>query len=254
MHFSTASIAILSLPYLIDLVLGVGRILPNPITDVTNVLYRHSSYVDQKVRLDPHDFLNHQIYHQRNVASDPINGADPISGDSLISTSSTSTTSPISVAMNGTPPLSKAVVAADPSTNWNNQTETACMTALDAMHGIASNLAGMAACYNVRSFDNTTGVFQADLRIYRISPLAGAWTQLKTQAVSAGLSYNGASVASGSMNGKRDTEMLSWSPVQRGKTDAATLKRAAGASPSKLQDLTFIGKIHDDMLAQIGNK
>ena len=60
-----------------------------------------------------------------------------------------------------------------------------------------------------------------------------------------GLSYTGASVAAGSMKKvKREGQMLSW-PLD---------KRDAAAPPHMLEDLTFVGKIHDDQMAGINNK
>ena len=90
------------------------------------------------------------------------------------------------------------------------------------------------------------GAFQVDLRLYRICPASGEWATLETQAVNVGLSYAGASVAAGSMNkAKREGQVFSWSPIKRD---------ATGTPPRMLQDMTFVGKIHDDQMAGINNE
>ena len=259
----------------IHLVLGaVGRIVPPTVIDIANNALHHNSYVDQRIRMNPHDMLNHQQYHQRNVDPDveaqafngpPASAADPSAASSSYQASSTASSGPTSssimvapaassiVATASSPalsadrlsPLTKAVVSADRNTAWNNQTDMACMQTLTALNGTVSNPAGIAACYNIRTFDNSTGAFQVGLRLYRICPSSGDWATLKTPAVNVALSYTGASIATGSMNKvKRDRQVLSW-PID---------KRDPAGLPHILEDLTFVGKIHEDQLAGIKNE
>ena len=276
MHRSLATTALLVSAYQVSWALGVvGRMIPPEVIDVTNGALHHNAYVDARIRLNPHDMLNHEKYHQRNVdpnvEAQAFNGppasshspsiassSDPPSSpvlsaatDSTVESPSV-TASPLAVASPSSVPakrfthLSKAVVAMDPNMAWTNQTDIACMQTLTALNGSASNAAGLAACYNVRTFDNATGAFQVDLRLYRICPATGDWATLKTQAVNVGLSYTGASVAAGSMNkAKRDGQVLSWPSVKR---DATV------TPPRMLQDMTFVGKIHEDQMAGINNE
>lgn len=253
---------------------GVGRIVPPDVIDITDNALHHNAYVDARIRMNPHDMLNHQQYHQRNVDPNveaqafdgpPASAVDPsMASSSYAASSSTSlpatdstiisplaTFSPLAVASPSEVPvnnfvhLSKSVASVDPNAAWNNQTNMACMQTLIALNGSASNSAGLAACYNVRTFDNITGVFQVDLRLYRICAAAGDWATLKTQAVNVGLSYAGASVAAGSMSKvKRNGQVLSWPSIKRDTTVA----------PHMLEDLTFVGKIHDDQMAGIKNE
>lgn len=254
---------------------GVGRIVPPEVIDIRDNALHHNAYVDTRIRINPHNMLNHQQYHQRNVdpnvevqafdgppasaAADPSMASSSYaasSSTSLLATDSTiisplATFSPLAVASPSEVPvnnfvhLSKSVASIDPNAAWNNQTDMACMLTLIALNGSASNSAGLAACYNVRTFDNTTGAFQVDLRLYRICAAVGDWATLKTQAVSVGLSYAGASVAAGSMSKvKRNGKVLSWSPVKRDTTVA----------PHMLEVLNFVGKVHDDQMAGIKNE
>ncbi len=277
MDRSLAVILLLFSTFQVQSVLGgVGRIVPPLHIDITDTALHHNAYVDARVRMNPHDMLNHQQYHQRNVdpnveaqtfdgppasaAADPSAASSSYAASS--STTSTATDSTIlappatvspsaaasqsQVLANNFVQLTKSVVSLDPNAVWNNQTDMACMQTLTAMNGSASNPTGVAACYNIRTFDSTTGAFQVDLRLYRICPSAGDWATLKTQAVNVGLSYGGASVAAGSMNSvKRDRQTLSWAPVKRD---------TAATPPHMLEDLAFVGKIHDDQMAGINNE
>lgn len=271
MHRSLAVIVLLFSAGQVHSVLGVvSRIIPPAIIDVTNNALHHNGYVDSRIRLDPRDMLNHQQYHQRKVDPNaeaqafdrsaaltpepsiaPSSYAPPAAIDSTI-VSQSSTVLPSAVAFQPAVPvhkfasLSKSVTSVDPNAAWNNQTDMACMQSLTALNGSSSNPAGLAACYNIQTFDTNTGAFQVDLRLYRICPSAGGWATLKTQAVNVGLSYSGASVAAGSMSKvKRNGQVLSWPPMKRDTTVT---------SPRMLRDMTFVGKIHDDQMAGINNE
>lgn len=275
MHRSLALILLLFSACHIHPVFGVvGRIVPPDVIDITDNALHHNAYVDARIRMNPHDMLNHQQYHQRNVDPNveaqafngpPASVADPsMASSSYAASSSTSlpatdstimsplaTFSPSAVASPSEVPannfvhLTKSVASVDPNAEWNNQTNMACTQTLMALNGSASNSAGLAACYNVRAFDNSTGAFQVDLRLYRMCAAAGDWATLKTQAVNVGLSYPGASIAAGNMNKvKRNGQVLSWSPIKRDTTVA----------PHMLEDMTFVGKIHDDQMAGINNE
>ena len=271
MHRSLAVIVLLVSAGQVYSALGiVSRVIPSAVIDVTNNALHHDRYVDSRIRLNPRDMLNHQQYHQRNVDPNaqaqafdrslasapnpsvaPSSYAPPVATDStFISLPSTALPSVVAfqsaVSVHRIDPLSKSVASVDPNTAWNNQTDIACIQSLTALNGSSSNPAGLAACYNIQTFDTTTGVFQVNLRLYRICPSAGGWATLKTQAVDVGLSYAGASVAAGSMSKvKRDGQVLSWPPVKRDTTVTP---------PRMLQSMTFVGKIHDDQMAGINNE
>ena len=123
---------------------------------------------------------------------------------------------------------------------WDTQTMAACTTALEALHGVASNDAGLAVCYNIPSFDNTTGVFQADLRLYRISGPTGAFADIPSQNVTVGLAYDGATVSEtdGSTIAKRtegDHSLIQWSRNKRATT------------PTMAQAYSFVGQINQNL-------
>jgi hypothetical protein len=123
---------------------------------------------------------------------------------------------------------------------WDAQTQTACITSLRSLNGVASNPSGLAACYNLPMFDNRTGVFQADLRIYKISEPLGAFQTIPTSQIKVGLSYIGATVSpvDKSSIAARDerNSLISWP------------KRQVGVAPVLTQEYTFVGQINADLI------
>ena len=231
MRLSLALTAILFLVEQLTLVHSLGRIIPEPIIDVSRV-YRYREYIDQKVRQDAHAILNHALYHQRDVI--------PSSTPTDVPTADTSPAA--------------ALQASDGSGDWDKETEAACQGALSKLDDTPPNTSGMAACYNIRYFNKSTGTFQADLRLYRIALPTGDWASLNSPGMSIALSCSGASLAVGNTKkGKRGDEMLSWPPMRRAARRAITLRRSPSPSPQKLQDLIMVGKVHDDQMGAINN-
>jgi hypothetical protein len=137
--------------------------------------------------------------------------------------------------------------AAPPNvTQWNGQTMAACTSALETLQGNAGNPSGMAACYNLPYLDNSTGVFQADLRLFTISAPTGAFASIPSQNVMVGLSYVGATVsavnASALMRREENlVSLISWPRSVDGR------KRQA-AIPVMAQSYAFVGQINKDLL------
>jgi len=77
---------------------------------------------------------------------------------------------------------------------WDAETEAACQEAL-ARLPVASNPSGTCICYNLPSLDTATGVFEADLRVYKLNDPSGAFSGIAPQDVQVGLMYTGASVS-----------------------------------------------------------
>ncbi|KAI9816280.1 MAG: hypothetical protein M1827_001882 [Pycnora praestabilis] len=144
-------------------------------------------------------------------------------------------------------PQSK-VASTSNETVWDAQTESACNATLSALHGNASNPSGMAVCYNLPYLDQTHGVFQADLRLYRISPPTGVWAGIPSQDVSVDITYAGATVAAGTnKRRKRDHYPLSWPPIKREGTKR--LGKRQTSSPQMLQVFNFVGQINSNMMS-----
>jgi hypothetical protein len=105
-------------------------------------------------------------------------------------------------------------------TQWNEMTSAACSAAVSALSS-AGNPSGMAACYNVPFLDNTTGLFESEVRLYNMSQPTGEWAGLQANAISISMAYQGAEVAqtAGLTMAKRDDEDafddLSYPPIKK---------------------------------------
>lgn len=127
-------------------------------------------------------------------------------------------------------------------TAWNEQTSAACTASLESLNGVASNPSGLAVCYNLPSLDNTTGVFEADLRLFSIAAPTGDFANIPSQNVQVGLSYNGATVAPVNASSlKRRSEAVSLISWPRGLDKRAT-------APTLLQQYSFVGQINPSLL------
>src|SRR5438045_6121734 len=103
-------------------------------------------------------------------------------------------------------------------TAWDEQTSQACMNALMKFGGTATNPAGMAICYNVPFLDNSTGVFQADLRLYQIAEPTGDFVGIPPQNIHLGLSYVGATVSAANFSSLHKRNILfSRPPIIKGR-------------------------------------
>ncbi|KAH7625454.1 hypothetical protein B0T09DRAFT_63679 [Sordaria sp. MPI-SDFR-AT-0083] len=78
-------------------------------------------------------------------------------------------------------------------TAWNAQVNAACISSLRQLT-VASNPSGTCVCYNLPALDNSTGVFEADLRLFRISDARDAFAGIAPEQVSVGVRFVGANV------------------------------------------------------------
>ena len=142
----------------------------------------------------------------------------------------------------------------DKSAGWDDQTESACSTALIALHGVATNPSGIAACYNIPSLNNSTGKFEVDLRLYRIAAPREGWVKVDPSSVGVGLSYVNATVSATKGNkAKREDRTLPWFPAQRDEAADIYIRRSTGIPPRRLESMTFVGTVDDGPLAELKN-
>lgn len=78
-------------------------------------------------------------------------------------------------------------------TAWNAQVNAACISSLRQLT-VASNPSGTCVCYNLPALDNSTGVFEADLRLFRISEARDAFAGIEPERISVGVRFVGANV------------------------------------------------------------
>jgi len=131
-------------------------------------------------------------------------------------------------------------------TQWDADTMAACTNTLEALNGVASNPSGMAVCYNLPFLENTTGVFQADLRLFTISPPTGAFANIPSANVQVGLSYIGATVSAvnASTLARREDRisLISWPRSENG------MEKRQASVPTMAQSYAFVGQINADLL------
>ncbi|OLN81299.1 hypothetical protein CCHL11_10010 [Colletotrichum chlorophyti] len=136
-------------------------------------------------------------------------------------------------------------------TLWEQETSAGCTEALSHLNQ-ASNPSGTCICYNLPSLDPKTGVFEADLRLFKVSEPNGAFSGIPPQNIQVGLSFNGASVSPvsadkiGGATTRRDltprrdvTLEVPWTGLQ---------KRAV--VPQSLQTYMFIGQIDQNRMVE----
>jgi hypothetical protein len=131
-------------------------------------------------------------------------------------------------------------------TEWDATTEAACMTALAALNGQATNPSGMAVCYNLPYLNNSTGVFEADLRLFMISAPTGAFANIASSNVQVGLAYNGATVSAvNSSSLKRSLDSGATSLISWPRGEERVQKRA---TTTLVQSYYFVGQINQQLL------
>ncbi|KAK2042461.1 hypothetical protein LZ31DRAFT_357812 [Colletotrichum somersetense] len=140
-------------------------------------------------------------------------------------------------------PKSEVALNPDGSVNmtaWEAETSKKCTDALSHLDQ-ASNPSGTCICYNLPSLDAKTGVFEADLRLFKVSDPNGAFSGIPPQNIQVGLSFNGASVSPISTNNNNAGGSTARRDVSFEVPLSALQKRAV--APQLLQTYLFVGQI-----------
>lgn len=232
MRFAFASSFLLLLDQ-VESMPRIGRVIPNRPADYS--LMEHHNYLARNSARRAHAVINHEAYHQRNVirASPSQSSAAP------------------AIALPAASPAPKAAASSD---DWKSETAAACSMSLAVLNGHASNPTGLAACYNIQSFNGSTGVFEADLQLYRIAAATGNWASLMTQAVNVGMSYSDATIAPSNANRKREEEEETPSTTQAESDDVGRSRvRRVAAAPTMVQEMSFVGKLNGNVMGQVND-
>lgn len=245
--------------------LHIGRVIPETANNVSRNSESQRTFIGQEVRRDPHMFPNHAAWHLRHANEVPYNPPAAASPNTTVFESSmtytTQLTASASTAATGSDASQLASLlhstedlVTDSSLDWDQQTESACNIALTSLGGKATSPSGIATCYNIGNLDRSTGIFHVDLRLYRIAACNGDWIQLQTSTPDISLSYAGASLLANTIQKARwDGDRLDWSIAEREEAKDMYLRRSNSASPKKLEDLSFVGTVHNDKLAELSN-
>lgn len=124
-------------------------------------------------------------------------------------------------------------------TAWNNITSAACQARLSLITR-SSNPSGDCICYNLPMLNVNTGMFEADLRLYRVSDPRDDFVGVSPSEIQVGVVYKGASVSP-------------MKPVTTGTTSSPPVnitKRSDGSSnvPTLLQSYMLVGQIDKDQM------
>ena len=167
------------------------------------------------------------------AAADDASHSAPVVAKRATTNTTTGTTVAIPAAIAGT----GVVLNADGSINmtaWDDTATAACNAALTKLPQ-STNPSGTCICYNLPALDNTTGTFEADLRLFQLSTPSGAFEGIPPENIQVGLSYSGASVSPISM---ASADMV----VSRDTTTSNSTLRL-------LQQYLFVGQIKKELMA-----
>lgn len=125
---------------------------------------------------------------------------------------------------------------------WDEETEAACQESLKRLM-IASNPSGACICYNLPSLDTSSGVFEADLRVYRFNEPSGDFQGIEPEDIEVALMYDGASASPVDPD-----DMPSLNPARRRKRQEVDGGGDGAPDLPLLQQYLLVGEISDDRL------
>ena len=119
---------------------------------------------------------------------------------------------------------------------WATETVKLCAAKLNSTQ-VASNPAGVAGCWNIPLLVARTGVFAADLRLFRVADPTGDWANVEISAYNISLEYEGSAA------------------IQARKLSEKERKASEAGMPKdtklvKLIDSQFIGNLDPLLLSQ----
>lgn len=139
---------------------------------------------------------------------------------------------------------------------WNTQTKASCDAAMVDLAMQPDNPSGLAVCYNIPFFNNRTGVFEAELRMYNMTAPFDPWTGVSAADISMTLSYQSATVQA--MNStapqKRDLDStLAWPPIKVreisvNEENSVVRRQAPPGGPQEIKVLMYVGQVNQNSL------
>jgi hypothetical protein len=124
-------------------------------------------------------------------------------------------------------------------TAWDADTDTACVSMLQSLQR-SSNPSGNCICYNLPALDATNGVFEAELRVYRISEPRGSFAGINQSDIKVNVAYHGASASSVSAESLKGSGMVGNVSQISARSQLITRD---GSNPELLQAYMLVGQI-----------
>ncbi|MCJ1278313.1 hypothetical protein MMC21_006128 [Puttea exsequens] len=185
--------------------------------------------------------LHHEQWQQRKVMLQP--------NTSLSSPLATFVPFPLS------PSAFENAAIANDQAGWDDHADAACMLALNALNGFTSNPSGLSTCYNIRTWDNETGAFEADLRLYRVSLSLDEWAKPDTSRTRLEVLYARAKVSmSNNQRMMRDIAEIPSQGWQQGDARESYRLRACGVPPRKIMQLVLLGQFNNFAVAEFADE
>ena len=218
-----------------------AHILPSSLSlggvKIVSTLRQDEGY-NNRLRREADQIIDGYLVRRQQDAQD----STPTPSSSVDTSSPSTTPNSIAPPTKSSTPGPLAISPVDPA-KWEVETRAACMSSLRALNGTVLSASGLAVCYNIPFLNNVTGVFQADLRLYRVAQPSAAWADVRDAEINVDLSYVGASF---SMSGSNDA--TSAFPKLRRSLET----RAASPTvqmPVFVQGFNFIGKMNAELLS-----
>lgn len=124
----------------------------------------------------------------------------------------------------------------DSTPEFNNAASAACLSALSNMPGEPESASGVSLCYNVPFLDNSTGVFRASLKLYKVAEPRGRWANITLSDIVPSVAWSSASMI---QNPRRQNDSPS---------DGDSSTDAPKSGPELVESLEWIGRIDADVM------
>lgn len=263
----------------------IARVMPTPTNNLA-LKHRHDAYVNQKVYNDPHNILNHDTWYLRHAQVnqtmiDPLVQVNETRAIEVFGTptSRSRSTHQHSATSVWPPKASATIKAASSSMNvakmidsvkaigmtealaaddtdeddWDEKTNEACIAALQISQAAAASSSGMAACYNVKSLNDTRGSFEAEVRLYQVSEPSPQWDQGQSEGLNLALNYARAVVTRDTAR-RNKREILDERPTNASEMENHCLKaRSLRLKPRQLETLELTGQVSNDAVPELEN-
>lgn len=127
-------------------------------------------------------------------------------------------------------------------TAWDVDTNKACVETLRTIQR-SSNPSGNCICYNLPSLDATSGVFEAELRLYKVSAPRGIFLGVRPEDIKVSVSYTGASASPVTADTVKGAGMTGNGSSLARREDTTT-------TPELLQAYMLVGQIDKSEMAE----
>ena len=124
-------------------------------------------------------------------------------------------------------------------TAWDADTDAACVSMLRSLPR-SSSPSGNCICYNLPALDATNGVFEAELRLYRVSEPRGQFEGINQSDIKVSVAYHGASASSVSEDSLKGSGMVGNVSEISARSELVV---RADADPELLQAYMLVGQI-----------